>query len=313
MVVSRQQLEACLEGLLSDVSLPHAGLFGPGSIVWQVDRESVVFLASGRAALLQLAHPAVASAIIQHSKTVADPAGRFARTFEQVFAMVFGDAETACRSARRVHRIHEHIVGDLEEELALGKAHVSYHANDPASLIWVYATLFDSALMSYELVLGPLTVTERERYYQESRRFMLLFGVSERQMPADYAEFRRYFEATLHGGGLVIGNKTREVAGFLFRAPRGPRTPVFRWLEVMTTGLLPENLRGEYRLPWGARERRIYTMSLILLRSFYPRLPLRLRALPAYERAKARLKGRPPSRMGLALERWVFAAAGVRQ
>jgi uncharacterized protein (DUF2236 family) len=53
------------------------GFFGPGSVSWQVNRESAVFLAAGRAALLQLAHPWVASALAQHSSLLHDAVGRF--------------------------------------------------------------------------------------------------------------------------------------------------------------------------------------------------------------------------------------------
>src|SRR3712207_7704222 len=40
-----------------------------------------LFLGAGRALLLQLAHPWVAAGISQHSTTLADPIGRFHRTF----------------------------------------------------------------------------------------------------------------------------------------------------------------------------------------------------------------------------------------
>ena len=40
-------------------------------------------------------------AVEQHSATRTDPAGRFLRTFENVYPMIFGDLESALRSARR--------------------------------------------------------------------------------------------------------------------------------------------------------------------------------------------------------------------
>ncbi len=60
---------------------PVEGVFGPGSMLWQVDREALVFLGAGRALLMQLAHPWVATAVAQHSAGLADPIGRFHRTF----------------------------------------------------------------------------------------------------------------------------------------------------------------------------------------------------------------------------------------
>ena len=53
------------------------GVFGPDSLTWRIDREALTFLGAGRALLLQLAHPWVAAAIAEHSKTIDDPIGRF--------------------------------------------------------------------------------------------------------------------------------------------------------------------------------------------------------------------------------------------
>src|SRR5258707_9727499 len=81
-----------------------AGVFGPRSITWQVDREAATFLGAGRALLLQLAHPWIAAAIEQHSDTFANPIGRFHRTFGTVFTMVFGTLGQSLEAARRLHR-----------------------------------------------------------------------------------------------------------------------------------------------------------------------------------------------------------------
>src|SRR5689334_13517853 len=103
MVVTRADLEASLEALRRQIADPRAGILGPRSIAWQIGGDLAVFLGGGRAALLQLAHPIVAYAIAQHSHTRADVAGRFRRTFQSVFAMVFGELDDALAAARRVH------------------------------------------------------------------------------------------------------------------------------------------------------------------------------------------------------------------
>jgi uncharacterized protein (DUF2236 family) len=70
-----------------------------------------VFLGAGRALLLQLAHPWVAAAISEHSKTFADPIGRFHRTFNITFTMVFGTLDQALAASRRLHRRHAVVTG----------------------------------------------------------------------------------------------------------------------------------------------------------------------------------------------------------
>src|SRR5258706_10449611 len=90
MTVTRADLESHIEHLRAEVKDPKAGIYGPGSISWTIGKEAILFLGGGRAALLQLAHPAVAHAVDQHSATRNDPLGPFQRTFDNVFAMVSG-------------------------------------------------------------------------------------------------------------------------------------------------------------------------------------------------------------------------------
>jgi uncharacterized protein (DUF2236 family) len=52
-----------------------AGLFGPGSLTWRVNREGVLLLGGGRALLLQVAHPLVAAGVAEHSNYREDPFG----------------------------------------------------------------------------------------------------------------------------------------------------------------------------------------------------------------------------------------------
>ena len=77
---------------------PRAGIFGPASTSWKIHRESAFFLAAGRAALLQLAHPWVATAIAHHSSVLNDPVARFHNTFRVVFTMFFGTLNQALAS-----------------------------------------------------------------------------------------------------------------------------------------------------------------------------------------------------------------------
>src|SRR5512134_1060202 len=102
VIVTREDLEASLLRLRETVADPRAGILGPQSIGWRIGADLALFLGGGRAALLQLAHPHVAHAVDQHSRTRADVVGRFQRTFRNVFAMVFGDLDDAFAAARRV-------------------------------------------------------------------------------------------------------------------------------------------------------------------------------------------------------------------
>src|SRR5499425_2808011 len=168
-IVSTENLERALTLVRGAAAGSLAGVFGPRSITWQVDREAVIFLGAGRALLLQLAHPWVAAAIAEHSKTLADPIGRFHRTFDVMFTMVFGSLDQALTASRKLHRRHAAIVGRLPDAIGSFEANSHYCANEVAALRWVHATLVESAVMAHDLVFPPLSADERERYWAECR------------------------------------------------------------------------------------------------------------------------------------------------
>jgi uncharacterized protein (DUF2236 family) len=164
-IVSREDLERELQAVEAHAPGQIEGVFGPASLTWRLHREAAIFLGAGRALLLQLAHPWVAAAIAEHSRTLADPIGRFHRTFNITFTLVFGTLDQALRAARHLHRRHSAIQGVLPKAVGpfaagshgLFAAGSHYRANDVAALRWVYATLIESALMAHDLVLPAVT------------------------------------------------------------------------------------------------------------------------------------------------------------
>lgn len=303
-IVEERDLEATIERLRRSVDDPREGIFGRRSVAWKINKESIVLLGGGSAALLQLAHPYVAHAIDQHSKTREDVAGRFQRTFTNVFAMVFGDLDHAERAARRVHNIHHKIKGDVREDVgAFAKGH-QYHANDPDALFWVQATLIHTALQTYELLVGKLTREQKVRYYQESKLFSLLFGIPDSAVPQDYAAFEAYWVRMINSNVIRVGEPAREMAQFLFTPPTRAHVGFSSFLKIMTSGLLPPRIREEYGFPFRKREQVIFRSGTRVLRAVVRATPPRLRYFPAYVEAHRRLQGLPPrDAIGRALER----------
>lgn len=312
MRVTTEQLERSLAELEHDVGEPRLGLWGPGSKSWEVNRELVVLVAGGRAALLQLAHPFVAHAIDQHSATRHDVLGRFERTFRHVFAMAFGDLDGAIASARRVHAIHARIEGVITERGGALDAGTPYGANDPDALVWVYATLVDSSVLAFELAARPLGADERQQYYRESWRFAKLFGIGSHELPRDWAAFEAYNRRMWHW--LSVAAPAREMAGYLL-GPSAKEPPAItppalaRWYRLMTAGLMPGPLRDAFGLRFGRRERLAFEASLRALRALRRALPPSLRYQPAYLDALRRLEGKPGRhRIGELVERYVLHA-----
>src|SRR6202040_1223202 len=100
--------------------VPAPPLFPPDALIRQVDSEAVILLGGGRALLMQVAHPLVATAVLEHSDFAAHPFGRLQRTLATVYPVVFGTPEQAGRAIRSLSRVHQGVTGP------------GYRADDPA-------------------------------------------------------------------------------------------------------------------------------------------------------------------------------------
>jgi uncharacterized protein (DUF2236 family) len=289
-IVDRVELERELAIVCDAAAESCAGVFGPSSMMWQIDREAAIFLGAGRALLLQLAHPWVAAAIAQHSRTLADPIGRFHRTFNTMFTIVFGTTEQALAAARRLHHRHACISGTLPEATGAFAAGSRYEANDVAALRWVHATLIDTALVAYELVCQLLSSEERERYWSEARQFAAFFGIPQDVLPWSWRNFADANEQMWRSDVLTVSEEARAIAAAILFGT-GTRVPVPSWYRALTARLLPARLREDFGLAYGEPERRKAERALTVLRRVYPWVPRRLRQVGPYQEACTRLAG----------------------
>lgn len=291
--VSVSELEPLLQDLGRSLAPPQDCLFGPDSISWAINRESALFLGAGRAALLQLAHPWVAAAIAQHSRTLNDPLSRFHNTFRVIFTMMFGSAQQAFSAARQLHRLHQQIRGTLPDTVGCFPQGTSYEANELAALTWVYATLVDSALVAYELLLPPLGEEKRDQYVVESLRMAALFGIPPQTLPQNWSAFRDYLDSVVHSDLLGVSAATRAFAQELQKGTGFVVPPPF-WYRALTIRLLPPQLREQFQLPFGIHEEKAVNQALRLIRTIYPRLPRTIRFVGPYNEAVNRLHGSKP-------------------
>jgi uncharacterized protein (DUF2236 family) len=281
----RQVFEACLDQVRTAAFGATEGLFEPGGITWRVTREAAILSGGGRALLLQLAHPAVAEAVDSDSSFRRDLIGRGQRTFTSVYRIFFGDLDTAVRAARYVHNLHDRVFGQLSPESSSRRAGQPYRANEPQALMWVWATLMDTALRVYEEVVVRLKPAERRRFYDDTRLFAVLMGVPAEQVPPDEPSFQAYWESMVAGPGLEVGHTARRLGDELF-ATLGPARGVNRSL---ASGWMPERLRGGFGLTWTRRDRTVWTTAVACLRAGLPLTPAALRYPPAYHQAVSRI------------------------
>lgn len=304
--VSLDDIEALWIRLRETTPNPREGIFGASSVSWRINRESALFLGAGRASLLQLAHPWVAASLDQHSNLRSDPLDRFHKTFRIIFTMVFGTLDQALASSRYLYRLHTRIQGELPASVACYSQGSRYQANEVHALLWVYATLVDSALMAHDFVLPPLTETERQTYYVESRRMAALFGIPPSALPPDWSAFQNYIRAMLASDELGTDALSRELAHRVLHG-RGSWVPVPGWYRALTASWLPERLRSDFALDFGPREQRSADRAARWLPPLYRRLPGAMRFVGPWHEASARLAGRAATPLTTASNRFWMA------
>ncbi len=217
------------------------GLFGPGSVTWQVHADSSMLIGGIRALLLQTIHPLAMAGVADHSAYRTDPTGRLWRTASFVGSTTFGTTAEATRAVAVVKKVHERVVGPAPD----GRP---YSANDPHLMAWVHHTLVESFLVSYQRYgSSKLCADDADRYVSEQARLGDLMGV---ESPArSVSELREAM--SLIRSELKAGAQARSAIRFLLVPPlalaaRGP----YAVLCAAAVGLLPGWVRWDLRIPY---------------------------------------------------------------
>ena len=218
------------EGLFSHADDPLAdtllyagdpGLFGPGSITWELMGDASTFIGGIRALLVQAAHPEVVAGVADHSRYREDPLGRLSRTSNYVAATSYGAMPEVEAAVGAVRRAHVRVRGTSHRG-------IPYTAADPELAAWVHNSLTDSFLVAAR-VFGPrsLSIEEADRFVTEQARVGRLLGADP--LPETAAELARWVAqhpAVARSPGMV------EAVGFLRQPPLSPAV----LLELSTDG-----------------------------------------------------------------------------
>ena len=263
-------------------------LFSPHSKIWQVDREMALLLAGGRALLLQLAHPKVAAGVAHYSRFQQNPLARLQRTMSAMWSIGFDESAKAYATLEQVGNIHKRVHGSVEADEAVARG-TPYDARDSQLLMWVHATLVDSAIIAYDLFVKPLSLQEKARYYEESKKLAELFDIPNEVVPRSLGEFSAYFDKMLQGNTIAVGPTAQSLArDIVYPRPwiLRPAAPLFR---VVTAGLLPERLRSAYGLKWNRPRETVFCLFARLFRLLLPLMPGPVRIVPNARAAEKRL------------------------
>lgn len=240
------------------------GLFAEDAVIRRVGGEGLLLAGGGRATLLQIAHPGVARGVFEHSTFAERPLDRLRGTLTYAYAVVFGTRAEVEAVSRAVRSMHSRVAG----------------ADDPALLVWVNATLYDTALLLYQHAFGPLRPADADECYRQYSVLATAIGCPAQAWPADREAFARYWDDML--GSLRVGDEARQIAGTLLQPRHFPVAlrPALGLTRFVTAGLLPSPIRAGFGYSWTPRQQRRLDRALGVSAALYPRLPARLRHWP---------------------------------
>ncbi|MEU7013968.1 oxygenase MpaB family protein [Streptomyces sp. NPDC046385] len=240
------------------------GVFGPGSVTWQLHGDPVMWIGGVRALYLQALHPAAIRGVMANSDFRKDAWGRLLRTASFVGTLTYGTTKAAEAAGARVRKIHR----------LLG-------VDDPELLLWVHCAEIDSYLHVVRRSGIPLTEAQADRYVDEQRVAARLVGLDPDEVPGTSDGLRRYFDAVRPA--LAAGEDARVVDDFL-RAPPVPpalvpaREALWRRVAALAYDTLPPYAHELYGRPAPPPETVTYrlTATANLLRCLPDKLRWRL-------------------------------------
>ncbi|MEO8683905.1 MAG: oxygenase MpaB family protein [Devosia sp.] len=185
------------------------GVFGPGSVAWDVLlHPAVVLFQSPAQFILQLTYKPVVAGVRDWDPlskkahrgelTMFDFFDRAQRNSGIHAPMWLGDLDTARRVSQHLVRIHEKVAGDVIDvgEPELG----GYRANSPRESMWAALTEMHTMLWVYERLafrgLGlprRLRAEQRDQYIREVKEYCRLFPHDDSELPNSMAELKQLY------------------------------------------------------------------------------------------------------------------------
>lgn len=248
---------------------------GRHSIVRRVAAEPVTALLVQRALVMEVAHPKVGAGVEHHSGFRALPLRRAWVTADAALRLVFGDSALARGAVAQIYRTHDRIEGALADG-------TPYTAHDAGLLLWVWATLVDTAEVAFTRWVRPFGPGEAERYYEEMVALGRFLGIPAALLPADRAAFAGYLETMLGDPALGTGETSREMARQVlwFRHWTVPTVAV-RLERALALRTLDDRLLARLGIEPSGADARLGARADRLLAAWYRRLPAARRWGPA--------------------------------
>jgi len=167
------------------------GIFGPGSMTWQIETTTACGIGELASVMIQLLHPRVMWMIDQSSTFRTDPTLRAQRTAQYLITTAFGDTAAVTRANELFNEIHGTLQGT---DPVTGE---TYYADESDLQAWVHNSKVWGIVHAYQRWGIPArTPEELDRYVSEQRIYAKLMHISpETLVPGTVADLEAYMVA----------------------------------------------------------------------------------------------------------------------
>jgi uncharacterized protein (DUF2236 family) len=265
------------------------GLFGPGSVTWQVMHEPIMWVAGLRALYLQALHPRVMRGTWQNTSFArhGEAWGRFVRTTEFVGVRTYGSTAQVAEASRRVRKIHSSLTGTDPDG-------TRFRLDEPELLLWVHCGEVSSYADIARRSGVRVSAQGLDEFVDEQRRSAAVVGLDPDTVPASVAELDAYYERMRPG--LYACSEARQA---LWRSYNPDLPPSLLGLKLVLPPVntlaftsLPRWARRMYGAPGSPLTDVAATAALRLAHESASRIPRRLLYLPAARAARRRERER---------------------
>jgi uncharacterized protein (DUF2236 family) len=190
---------------------PDNGLFGPGSMVWEVllHPATIVFETAAQGVMQTKAYKPIIAGVRDcdpmsrkgraGTATFLDVHDRIARNSGMHAPLWLGDTKTATLMWKHLHNIHKRVTGDVIDAGNPGIG--GYAASEPRDAMWAALTEMHPILRAYEAFafrdgLRPhrLSDEQRDRFIEEAGAYLSLVGAPDDEIPRSMAELAALYE-----------------------------------------------------------------------------------------------------------------------
>lgn len=226
----------------------------------RINAERVILLGWSRAILLQLAHPLIAAGVDEHSTFRGGPvtaAVRLHHTVHAMLALIFGTPAAQAQTLEHIRAIHRRVNGRLPAAAGRFPAGTPYSAEDPELLRWVHATLVESMILAYDVLVAPLSPAERDAYCEEGAPIAIALGARDHEVPRRWEALHAYVASMLASDALAVSPQARRLADAVIAPPLAWAIAPATWTNrLVTASLLPPRIRDEYGFTWRPGDQR---------------------------------------------------------